>query len=158
MAKLIRDKYDEVIESERLELASEPAEKFILLKEKIAEELKEETPGFTVDENGVIVPVEGNEVAETTVVQVEKFKDSVTGLQQLNSELQASAGSLALKILEASRAEDLSTNDLRNLSSALTSIQTAFFTKPTTNIQVNNVNAGDESSSLLDKFRENQKS
>lgn len=41
MRKLIRDKYDSIIEGERLTKAQNPSETFILLREKISEELTE---------------------------------------------------------------------------------------------------------------------
>ena len=41
MPKLIRDKYDSVIESERLTICENPSETFIFLKDKIKEELGE---------------------------------------------------------------------------------------------------------------------
>lgn len=39
--KLIRDKYDTIIESERLRVSNNPSEQFIFLRNKISEELGE---------------------------------------------------------------------------------------------------------------------
>lgn len=41
MEKLIRDKYETIIESERLRKTQNPSETFILLRDKITEELTE---------------------------------------------------------------------------------------------------------------------
>jgi len=59
MRKLIRDKYDSIIESERLEISKNPQETFILLREKITEELTElaETAFNDVDEFGDVIEV-----------------------------------------------------------------------------------------------------
>jgi len=59
MRKLIRDKYDTIIESERLETSKNPSETFILLREKITEELNElaETAFNDVDEYADVIEV-----------------------------------------------------------------------------------------------------
>lgn len=59
MRKLIRDNYDSIIESERLTKAKSSSEMFILLTEKIREELGElaETAYNDVDEYGDVIEV-----------------------------------------------------------------------------------------------------
>lgn len=57
MRKLIRDKYDEIIESDRLSIIDDPIEKFFLYSDKIREELLElrETAYNDVDEFGDVI-------------------------------------------------------------------------------------------------------
>jgi len=59
MRKLIRDKYDSIIESERLTKTQNPTETFILLREKINEELGElaETAFNDVNEYADVIEV-----------------------------------------------------------------------------------------------------
>jgi len=59
MPKLIRDKYDSIIESERLTKTQNPTETFILLREKINEELGElaETAFNDVNEYADVIEV-----------------------------------------------------------------------------------------------------
>jgi hypothetical protein len=84
--------------------------------------------------------------------KIAAFKEGVTGLQLLNTELQGTAGTIVGKIADLVEDTDLTARDLQSLTTALTSIQQAFFNKPTTNIQVNAV--GSEGVSLLKKFQD----
>lgn len=86
------------------------------------------------------------------------FRDNVGGLQLLNSELQAAAGTLVGRVLELAQEPELNARDLGTLAGALTSIQNAFFNKPTTNIQVNSITPADGSTTLLDVFKGRLKS
>ena len=59
MPKLIRDKYDSIIESERLTISKNPSETFIFLTAKIKEELGElaDTAFNDVDEYADVIEV-----------------------------------------------------------------------------------------------------
>ena len=59
MRKLIRDRYDEIIEGDRLTISQNSSETFILLKEKINEELGElaETAFNDIDEYADVIEV-----------------------------------------------------------------------------------------------------
>lgn len=59
MRKMIRDKYDEIIDQSRLEISKNSSETFILLKAKINEELGElaETAFNDIDEYADVIEV-----------------------------------------------------------------------------------------------------
>lgn len=130
---------------------------------RIAEELEaeaEELDGPRTRVNpvtGEIELVKNDVVATQRKESIGKFRDSVNGLQLLNNEVQATAGTLVHKIMDAADEEELSTRDLVGLTKALTDIQNAFFNKPTTNVQVNNIQSDGESDSLLKAFKERLK-
>lgn len=135
--------------------------------DKIANEVQQEVD--TADSPVFINPVTGaietrKPVAEVTAKQqiaaekIKQFKDGVTGLQLLNSETQAAAGTLISRISELAADDDserqLSPRDIASLANSLASIQNAFFNKPTTQILVNNTNgASGQGTSLLDSFK-----
>lgn len=91
-------------------------------------------------------------ISKAKDTKVAAFKDGVTGLQLLNTELQGTAGTIVSKIASLVEDPDLSARDLQSLTAALTSVQQAFFNKPTTNIQVNTVSG--DGVSLLKKFQD----
>lgn len=129
---------------------------------KFAEEKHEQSilqlaRGETNDHQFVVNPVTGaieQAHQDTDIVQIAKFKDSVTGLQILNEDLQATAGLLTNRIQLAAMNVD-KPSELNSLASALCSIQSAFFNKPTTNVQVNNIQASE--GSLLSAFKDGMK-
>jgi len=110
-------------------------------------------------ETGVIEIVGPEKVVKTVAkskMSPTKFRDSVEGLRLLSEEIQSTAGGLVTEIANQVEIGELSARDLAALTSAITSIQNAFFNKPTTNVQVNTVNAGGES--LLQAFKKGLKS
>lgn len=135
--------------------------------DKIAKEVQQEVEA--ADSPVFFNPVTGaietrKPVAEVTAKQqvsaekIKQFKDGVTGLQLLNSETQAAAGTLISRISELAADDDserqLSPRDIASLANSLASIQNAFFNKPTTQILVNQTNGGDgQGTSLLDMFK-----
>lgn len=86
---------------------------------------------------------------------VEQFKCKVNGLQALNAEVQGTAGLLLKKITHHVNAGDLDIKELTQLTTALTSIQNAFFNRPTTQIMVNTGGSGDN---LLGAFKARMRS
>lgn len=128
-----------------------------IVLDKVIEKAEEDlTEQFKVNPiTGVIEPV----VEEPKVTaKVRQFRDRVTGLKLLDEELRATAGSLVCQIAEATQ-DELNPRDLANLANALVSIQNAFFNKPTTNIQVNNIQATETEggTTLLNVFKERLK-
>lgn len=113
-----------------------------IMLDKIAEEIMEDSAELTETTiNPVtgaieVVSKEGSTNGKGTWRKVTKFKDSVDGLKVLNEELQHTALALVGDIHDSLGGEDLTTRDLANLASALTSVQNAFFNKPTTNVLV----------------------
>jgi len=87
--------------------------------------------------------------------KVERFKQGVTGLQLLNEDLQSTAGKLVGHISDLAN-DPLHPRDLASLTSALCSVQQAFFNKPVTNVQVNTMSS--DGASLLTKFKNRMKS
>jgi hypothetical protein len=125
-----------------------------LVIDRVLEEIDENIPEFHINPvTGVIEP----KPEASKSPEIQHFKDSVTGLKLLNEELQAAAGSIVCQIVEAAQ-DETRPRELSNLAKALTDIQNAFFNKPTTNIQVNNVSSsGEGGSTLLEQFKNNQK-
>lgn len=121
--------------------------------DKVAEEA-EQLDQLRVNPITGVIEIVKPETATPAKLQIQHFRDSVTGLKLLNQELQATAGQITLQILEAAQ-ETTSPRDLSSLANALTNIQNAFFNKPTTNVQVNNINAqvSEGQTSLLDAFK-----
>jgi len=131
-----------------------------LILDKVTAEV-EESIKLIIDEESGAVRVENPKSEEVTYHPASKavgvFRDKVTGLDALNSEVQGTAGILANKILHMANTDpDLSAGDLARLASAITSIQMAFFNKNQTNIQVNTMTPG--GTSLLSSFQGNLKS
>lgn len=122
------------------------------VKEKVSAEVS--GPQMEI-KNGKIVVVP-DKVEPAVSAKLDTFKDSVTGLQMLQEEVQGTAGTLVSRIAVLAEDSELTARDLASLTTALTGIQQAFFNRATTNIQVNTVNGGGES--LLSSFRENLKS
>jgi len=120
-----------------------------------------EGPQVQINEQGVIEVIPEAEVVPKVLsepVDTEKlaaFKKKITGLQLLNEEVQGAAGTLVGKIIDASEDSELTARDLASLVTALTNVQNAFFNKPTTNIQINQVEGG---TSLLQSFKDRLKS
>jgi len=117
-----------------------------------------EAPKVQINKQGVIEVITSSPPAFNleTSERLVAFKEKVAGLQLLNSEVQGAAGHLVDKILRASEDPNLTARDLSNLVAALTSIQNAFFNKPTTNIQVNNTTG--DGKSLLSSFQARMRS
>jgi len=99
-------------------------------------------PELVINENGVI------EVVESQLTRISDFKGA-GGLQLLHAEVQATAGTLVTRIADMAE-QELNPRDLVSLTSALTSLQQAFFNRPVTNIQIN----GNEGKSLLSSFQD----
>jgi len=128
------------------------------IADHVAEELEELTgPRMEVVNGHIKIVDEQAVVAAAEAKQsVANFKDNVNGLQLLDEEVRGAAGTLVSRIAVLAEDAELNARDLASLTSALTSIQQAFFNKPTTNIQVNTISgAGD---SLLTSFRGGLKS
>jgi len=83
--------------------------------------------------------------------KISQFKDRTNGLFLLQEEVQGTAGSIVGKIADKLEENILPTQEIVLLTNALTSIQNAFFNRPTTNIQVNAM--GSEGEPLLKAFR-----
>jgi len=123
----------------------------------VAEEVSEEIVGPQMDiVDGKIVVVKDTAVQDALDAKLESFKGGVKGLQLLQEEVQGTAGTLVSRIAVLAEDSELTAKDLASLTAALTSMQQAFFNKPTTNIQVNTLNS--EGGSLLSSFREQLKS
>ena len=91
--------------------------------------------------------IEGSIVQEVTAVTT-----GLSALQLLDTRLTTAGLGLAARIATMSNRHDLEPRDLLTLASALSNLQTAFFTKGT-NVNVLNVNAA-EGSEGLSKFKE----
>lgn len=89
-------------------------------------------------------------------LQIDALKADPSGFKSLNNEVQLAADLLVQRIIEAADDDELTTRDLVGLTNALTSIQTAFFNRPVTNVQVNTIQGGD-GMSLLSAFKESLK-
>ena len=122
-----------------------------LIVDKIAQELTEEA-SFLIDEETGTIAVEPRHLPSCKTT--ESFKDKVSGLQALSTELQGAAGTIANKIIKAAAEPDLTPRELKSLAEGITSIQNAFFNKPQTNVQVN-MAVGENS--LASKFKQNLK-
>jgi len=124
----------------------------------VAEELEELAGPRMEVVGGVIQIVDENAVAAAVEAKqtIANFKDKVHGLQLLDEEVRGTAGTLVSRIAVLAEGAELNARDLASLTSALTSIQQAFFNKPTTNIQVNTINGAGEG--LLSNFRGGLKS
>jgi hypothetical protein len=131
---------------------------------EVAHELEEAEP-YTVDaeeepDNLVVNPITGLvEVRQSEVVRdvnpkIAAFRDNLKGLQLLEEETRIAAGALVEQISKEARYGSLEPKELASLASALTSIQNAFFNKPVTNVQVNNISGG---SGLLSELKERLK-
>ena len=130
---------------------------------EVSKEILEATPEeLTIDPktNKIVAVSELQKYEDTKRKAIEdmetltkSFKDRVNGLQALQSEMQATAGALVNKIAGTLLDEEgsLAIKDLASLSSALSTLHNAFFNRPSTNIQVNQI-TGDSS---LDEFRSN---
>lgn len=90
--------------------------------------------------------------------QLADFRQRTDGLQVLNAEVQATAFLLTAKIAAKLEDDDLNIAGIASLAGSLSKVQTAFFNQATTNIQVNNNNSNNSSSSLLDIFKDKQRS
>lgn len=90
--------------------------------------------------------------------QIADFRQRTDGLQVLNAEVQTTAFLLTAKIAAKLEDEDLNIAGIASLAGSLSKVQTAFFNQATTNIQVNNNNSNNSSSSLLDIFKDKQRS
>jgi len=117
---------------------------------------KEAVPQLHLGDDGTIQVVQEATVLseEERSTRVMAFKQSVTGLQLLKEEVQGAAGIAVCKIAEKIEEGELTAQDLSKLTTTLATVYQAFFNKPTTNIQVNNV--GEGSQNLLSSFRGNQ--
>jgi len=118
----------------------------------------------TTLDNVVINPVTGiievqqpnGEVKSTGMTRrkVSTFRAKVSDLKTLSEELQSTARALVEQIdIQLEEQQDISCVDIKNLAASLASIQNAFFNRPTTNIQVNNV----DGEGLLGMFKKEQK-
>ena len=93
-------------------------------------------------------------VLEVEQRAVSAFTDGVAGLQALQTETQDAATGLVKIIVDQSQESGLTPKEVQNLVMSLTSIQNAFFNKPTTNVQVNNQTIiGDALSEFRAKLR-----
>lgn len=132
-----------------------------IILDRVTKELETELAGIPQTRvNPVTGEIELIKPEDQTVAKrsakVESFKKGVEGLQLLSEETQGVAAELLDKISDQLVREELNSRDLSNLTNAVTSIQNAFFNKPTTNVQVNNIQAG-EDNPLLAAFRERMK-
>lgn len=132
--------------------------------DRIAEELEREAAELDAPKTQ-INPVTGHievikpdtKVTKQRNQKIESFRNGVEGLQLLNEEVQATAGTIVHKIMDAVDDDELSTRDLAALTKALTDVQNAFFNKPTTNVQVNTIQQNGEGETLLSAFKERLK-
>lgn len=131
-----------------------------IVVERITDELESEFKAIlhVNPVTGEIEKIKDPEPEKRVAANLSVFRDNVTGLQVLSSELQAAAGTLVGRVLELAQEPELTSRDLGNLATALTSIQNAFFNKPTTNIQVNTVSAAPGQTTLLEAFKGKLKS
>lgn len=112
---------------------------------------KSEEPEATLTEAGTIAIVPSENSREH---RVQRIAGGASGLQLLHAEVQATAGTIVQRIGDALEESLMCPKDLAILTTALTSIQQAFFNRPVTNIQVNNVSTDGESK-LLKAFQKN---
>ena len=132
-----------------------------ILLSKLSEELKEEVEEMElnlVDINpvtGAIEVKQSNITPQTKEAEekIENFKKGVEGLKALSTELQGVAGKTLISISTALDKDNVDPRDLQSLAAALTSIQNAFFNKPTTNVNVLKVD-GSDGASLLSMFKQ----
>lgn len=131
--------------------------------DKVAKELDEDIEGAEKHElfvnpvtGAVEVKLPGQPKDSGRAQKITAFKDNVKGLQLLDQEVRAAAGIVVEEIMKYAQIEELSAKDLASLSSALTNIQNAFFNKPVTQVQVNNI-SGEEGTTLLASLRDRLK-
>lgn len=135
-----------------------------VMLERIAKELDEDLEAVEPRHELFVNPVTGavevklpGEAKESgRAKKIAAFKDNVHGLQLLDQDVRATAGILVEQISYYAQTEELNSRDIASLANALTSIQNAFFNKPVTNVQVNNI-SGEEGSTLLKSLRERLK-
>lgn len=119
-----------------------------IMIDKVADEVKQVLQIHPATGEVMVVDAESSQ-AQALEEKLEKFKDSVDGLKLLNSDLQSTASLILERIgMTLMESSTIHPKDLSSLANALTSIQVAFFNKPTTIVQV-----GVGVSEGLSKFR-----
>lgn len=120
-----------------------------IMMDKVADEVKQMLQLDPISGEVNLVDVEKEDSTEVLTERIEKFRGSVKGLELLNEDLQSTASLLSARIGVLLLESEVHPKDLASLANALTSIQVAFFNKPTTTVNVG-VGIGNEG---LSKFR-----